>query len=134
MGWDYLVDPPRGVRTETLLRQDYKGIEKMVIRPYRPRASGDPTHVAYAVYRYPDGSKGAMVFLIDRSRGKFGYKNMEESLGPYEYDFPVAWLDELSPPPPDGYAVQWRERVRQKAAGTANALTLTSDYPSIRQE
>jgi hypothetical protein len=135
MGWDYLVDPPRGLRTATQLRKEFPAIEKIVVRQVRPhsRGSGDPTHVAYAIYRYQDGTKGAMVFLVDRGGGRFGYKARNESAGPYEYDFPVEWLAELSPPPP-GYAAQWRQRVRDKAEGKANAHTLTSDYESLREE
>lgn len=41
----------------------------------------------------------------------FCYKDMDETMGPYECDCPLRFLDGLSPA--DGYAEGWRERVRE---------------------
>jgi hypothetical protein len=42
----------------------------------------------------------------------FGYKDMEESMGPYESDCPAPILDLLTPTDRE-YAVQWRARCRE---------------------
>ena len=51
------------------------------------------------------------VVLIDEDPG-FGWalKRMDESVGPYAYDCPLEYLDEV--PSPGGYADEWRARVR----------------------
>ena len=45
----------------------------------------------------------------------FGYKYMEESMGPYECDCPEPILDLLTPTDRE-YAVQWRARCRENIA------------------
>ena len=45
----------------------------------------------------------------------FGYKDMEESMGPYECDCPEPILDLLTPTDRE-YAVRWRARCRENAA------------------
>jgi hypothetical protein len=45
----------------------------------------------------------------------FGYKDMEESMGPYECDCPEPVLDLLRPTDRE-YAVQWRARCRENIA------------------
>ena len=45
----------------------------------------------------------------------FGYKDMEESMGPYECDCPEPILDLLTPTDRE-YAVQWRARCRENTA------------------
>jgi hypothetical protein len=71
----------------------------------------------------PDGEgkvTGALVYLVDTKAGSdgfnFGWKDMDETMGPYdEGKCPAAILKLLSPLKPDApsYAKQWRER--QKA-------------------
>ena len=57
----------------------------------------------------------------------FGYKDMEESMGPYECDCPEPILDLLTPT--DGqYALQWRARCRENIA----ARHATAAKPSPR--
>jgi hypothetical protein len=45
----------------------------------------------------------------------FGYKDMEESMGPYECDCPEPILDLLTPTD-NRHALQWRARCRESAA------------------
>lgn len=40
----------------------------------------------------------------------WGYKGMDENWGPVEVNCPLSFLKEASPP--EGHAVEWRERVR----------------------
>jgi hypothetical protein len=60
------------------------------------------------------------VYLIERQGGDWGYKDMEESMGPYVYDCPLAFLD-MVPEPVNGYAKEWREKVRAYHATKASA-------------
>ena len=43
----------------------------------------------------------------------FSYKDMEESMGPYNYDCPASILDLLSPTDNE-YALNWRQKCREK--------------------
>ena len=44
----------------------------------------------------------------------FSYKDMDESVGPYNYDCPPSILDMLSPTEKE-YALEWRRRCRERA-------------------
>lgn len=46
----------------------------------------------------------------------WGYKDVDESMGPAYYTCPVSFLDEAQPEPTTGYAVEWRAEVRRRAA------------------
>ena len=48
------------------------------------------------------------------SRYAWGYKDVDETMGPYQHDFPVSWLDLLSPIDSE-YALEWRANVRKRA-------------------
>ena len=61
--------------------------------------------------------KYACVYLLkgrSNTRYGWGYKDMDESMHPYYYDFPVSWLDLLSPTDSEN-ARKWREEVRKRA-------------------
>lgn len=52
------------------------------------------------------------VALINGGRGSdWGYKDMDESMGPVEVDCPLRLIDKAGPPPND-WARDWREKVR----------------------
>ena len=54
----------------------------------------------WAVQRTEDGITFACLYLIkgrNESRDGWGYKDVDETMGPYQHDFPVSWLDLLSP-------------------------------------
>lgn len=82
-------------------------------------ATADPDH-------YQHDARGHFVFaaviLTTRRGGEWGYKAMEESMGPNEARCPKYILDILSPLNPDAksYAAEWRQRCedqRQKKTG-----------------
>lgn len=67
-----------------------------------------------------------LVVKINRYRGyeNFVYKEMDESMGPYENDCPAKLLDLLeqrTPEPPNEYAAEWRKRCRKNANKAAKA-------------
>jgi len=57
-----------------------------------------------------------LVWLTSRKKGQFGYKDMDESCGPYYWDMPKRLLDQLDQlaPNPPGCALDWRARCRAK--------------------
>lgn len=69
--------------------------------------------------KFLPGQTWALVMLIQRTRGyhNFGYKDMDESVGPVYYDAPAAVLNALSPTEND-YATKWREQCRANLAAT----------------
>jgi hypothetical protein len=58
----------------------------------------------------------AVVYLTSRRNGEFGYKDMDESMGPYYYDCPNRILNKLEvlSPNPSECAKKWRDTCRQK--------------------
>lgn len=61
----------------------------------------------------------------------WGYKDMDETCGPVEVNCPLSFLDKASEP--TGYAIEWREKVRQyhakrKAKKTAIAAGVVVKY------
>ena len=65
--------------------------------------------------------KYACVYLLkgrSNTRDGWGYKDMDETMHPYYYDFPVSWLDLLSPTDSEN-ARTWRENVRKRAEAIA---------------
>lgn len=64
-------------------------------------------------------SKGMRLICLDLIRYEpgagWGYKPMDETVGPYYYTVPATWLDEV-PDPKLGYSTDWRTRVREALA------------------
>lgn len=78
---------------------------------------------AYMAYRikYADGTERVVALVIllgyaPRSIHNFGYKDMDETMGPCEDDCPKRIFDLLTPLPEgdEQYAHDWRARVRKK--------------------
>lgn len=94
-------------------------------------ASSCPGNRVYyaAVQIMTDGAPGevfAVICLIrwnprDKEGMVFGYKDMDETVGPYETDCPARILDLLTPTDRP-YALAWRERCRANLALKARVL------------
>ena len=69
-------------------------------------------NVLWAVVTTKEGLNYAALFHLVKSGGSWGYKPMDEGMGPYFFSFPVHWLSLLAPPPNE-FAAKWRERVRE---------------------
>lgn len=55
--------------------------------------------------------RAILCFLISKQRnGGWGYKDLDETMGPCEVSCPLAFLDMV--PDPGSYATEWRARVR----------------------
>jgi hypothetical protein len=70
-----------------------------------------------------DGQKhrfiGISLLAYDRRDECWGVKDMEESMGVYEFDCPLYFFD-LVPTPPNEYAKNWREKVIAKTKERKN--------------
>ena len=126
MGWTYRSQCPQVTVTE-VMRNDVYG--EAVIDGEVARG------VWYGVWRY-NGRKIAVIALLDNFYGEgktaecglhFGYKEMDESMGPYCYDMPKTLYDQLDPLP-DGeewkYARRWRREVEKRIAEKNRQLEL----------
>jgi hypothetical protein len=64
--------------------------------------------------------EGRLVFLalvsckgVGGVGGPFGYKDMDEGMGPYFYKVPAAvWAEVKDTPPPNSTAAEWRKKVQ----------------------
>ena len=112
MGWTYYDRPPADVRAE--MDSVYGG-------PAAVLRSAIVDSVYYCAYTRPSGDVCAGVALLEVGRGTFGYKDMTEHMGPYQYGCPASVLDILTEPAPGPYAAQWRERCRANLAGEVAA-------------
>jgi hypothetical protein len=112
MGWTYFK-PPGGKRAVEILRDE--------IRPLMILRAEQIGSTVYAAVKAPSAPAEvfAMVFLIHRRNGQFGYKDMGEEMGPYESDCPASILNMLTDTDSQ-YARDWRARcwsnIRAKAA------------------
>lgn len=73
------------------------------------------TYYAAVEHQRPDGSVHvyAVVILTQRSKGEWGYKDMDESMDPNEARCPRSVLALLSPTD-SGFAQRWRERCERQ--------------------
>jgi hypothetical protein len=67
---------------------------------------------------YKDSGKTSRfigVYLMQNNKGYgWGYKDMDESCGPYQYGCPLSFFDMV--PDPGGYATEWRRLNRENHA------------------
>jgi len=144
MGWTY-SHRERGISHKEWFSQEFSGAELVDI------ASGyeNPTNL-YAALKTKDGKTVAVALLTRRapnSHFNYGYKDMDEGMGPNIHDCPERILDLLSPledlftPRNDGqegaydWAKNWRQRAREKVARRkarpklTDGLLLKLSYP-----
>lgn len=50
--------------------------------------------------------------LLEKYDGRWGYKRMDETAGPYYVSCPLSYIEMVDMYPPKGYAEQWRKNVR----------------------
>lgn len=117
MGWYY------GRREKGMSDLDYftryEGLPKE-----RILAHGSTMKAFYFAWRADDGSVIAGVYLKNWAKEdyyNFGYKPLDEAMGPAEFDCPAKVLDALSDPAPNEWAEQWRAKARARLAQRAKA-------------
>lgn len=117
MGWTYFACSSHE-KTENILRRNLEqnGQDGTTWRFHHLTMRGS---TAYAIVKLekPDGTVdywGEVILTSRKHHGEFGYKNMDEGMGPYRHDAPLSMIDELDrlAPNPGSYAQDWRNRVR----------------------
>ncbi len=124
MGWTEFNDFSHLSRAEVVARE-----LSQAATPENPKAWGfnqlwerGSTVYAVAWHENPEKFAGRMYFgivvLTRRKNGRFAYKDIDESMGPYYFDAPIAMLDMLDTlaPNPSGNALDWRARCRHAHA------------------
>jgi len=110
MGWDFIckdIEDPKGYLDAEFSGQRTSGAATRILR------SAMVGSVYYAAAEYTRPAEPTVVYAIvaltSRRGGEFGYKDMDDSMGPHESKCPVQILALLSPTKSD-YANKWRER------------------------
>ena len=109
MGWSFPYTTPTRETLVQYLRRPERFGEKLEL----VRACATGSHHWYLIRERETGLHWIGLDLMQGARGDgWGYKDMDESAGPNAIDCPLAYL--AAPHAErDGYAKQWRERVRE---------------------
>jgi len=124
MGWTFPIGHTRKQVIDELTKDDQEPLAGGGRRLFRCLArtfKGSPwAGVLYAVLesetqapdKAPESKRFILVAMIRRAGGEWGYKDMDESCGPYHHGCPLKYLD-MVPPPGDEFSNAWRARVRE---------------------
>jgi len=109
MGWTFPYTTPTRESLVQHLRRPERFGEKFEL--VRTCASG--SHHWYLIRERATGLHWIGLDLLQGSRGAgWGYKDLDETVGPCAVDCPLAYLD-APHAEREGWAAQWRERVRE---------------------
>jgi hypothetical protein len=112
MGWTYYYEcETKAAMRERILRECAWQSESSSGKPLLHRTVGNHLWVAQEHTTAPYGVRRTVVlFLLAKSDGAWGYKDMDETMHPYYYDCPQAVIDAAGPTThPE--AIRWREAV-----------------------
>lgn len=121
MGWTY-SHKPRGMKVKDFFAEEFnfdsdratgKVLDCKVVKLRT-------AYLAFETVTKEDGKRTvfALVCLLHfapRSYHNFGYKDMDEGMGPHRYDCPASILSMLTPPMNE-WARQWRGMCRARKA------------------
>lgn len=116
MGWTFPHDASRRDVIDELTRDQSK--DERVFRTLRKCFRGNTMYALHESGPVGETRKWLAVYLLQRSQGTWGYKDMDESMGPCYFDCPVSYLDEADETTSE-YAIKWRAEVRRLAAERA---------------
>jgi hypothetical protein len=123
MGWLYTEGQTRRQLIDNLTREwetaDRKG------STYKRYCSGNTLFTVTEIVNKHSGEimRYIGVYLLQREQNYgWGYKDMDESMGPYQYGCPLSFFDLV--PDPGGYATEWRKRNRENHARRFQKLEL----------
>ena len=80
----------------------------------------------YVAEKLDCGQRFIGLDLMEKSDSEWGYKDMDETVGPNYFDCPITFLDLAPNPPHEGYALEWREKVRERHARKKNPIQWAS--------
>lgn len=113
MGWLYSEGQTRRQLIAHLTKDWTSGETGKTFRCLKHTARGNVLWTVWEITK-PDGTTDRFIgcALMQTLKGYgWGYKAMEESMGPCYYSCPLSYLD-MVPCPDHEYAVEWREKVR----------------------
>ena len=118
MGWTFSESfTPAGIKRE--LETVIEGATVVGSATTMQRANGEIHSIYWQAIRTPAGAVVICCALLKCDGGEWGYKLMDESMGPNYYDCPLRLLDMASDPMPGTYAADWRAKVRAHHIGRA---------------
>jgi hypothetical protein len=118
MGWTFLYNAPEKRQVIAEVTQSSNNINCLC-----KALHGNELWTIW--YNSNTNEKLIILFLLARSGGNWGYKDMTEEMGPYFYQCPLAFLDEV---PVTNEA--WRAKVREFHAGKKQNRTLVRQIKS----
>lgn len=126
MGWEHT----KGASKADIIKRCLLGSAKPT--EYSPIAHKTVGNCLWVVFEHDSVDRNARfiaLYLLAKEQGfGWGYKAMEESMGPYEVSCPLQFL-EITPLPDSPYAQEWREKVREYHAKKSGQLTIKRDTP-----
>lgn len=116
MGWFFPYGATRSdIISELTPKERLSEDGKTVFRTLRHCCKGNVLYALHESGPVQDTRKWIGVAIMQKSEGSWGYKNMDESMGPCYYNCPVSYLD-AADEPVNEYAANWRREVRRQAA------------------
>jgi hypothetical protein len=114
MGWTTSYDWSNAEDVKRALLDDYaREADKFEVLGTRSTSYG--RHFWMAIKIKNTGRSFVCLFLLGGGfREGWGFKDVSEDMGPVDIDCPVELLD-MTDEPTEGYAVEWRKRVRAAA-------------------
>lgn len=116
MGWLYNTHPQS---KEAFIKEILQDFNKTLLLAHSVRDNR-----LWVLAQNPGQEPFIILFLLERHDGCWGYKDMDESMGPYYYDCPLSYLDRA--PEPMGFCrdhagsgKSWRDHVREHHAQVA---------------
>ena len=113
MGWLFMYGASRRDVIDHITRDQSN--EEGVCRTLRKYFRGNTMYALHESGKHGEVRKWIGIYLLQRSVEGWGYKDMDESIGPFCYDCPLSYLEEADEPINEN-ARKWREQVRLEAA------------------
>jgi len=118
MGWLFLQGAERRDIVNELTREHTNDQGEVVLRTLKHCCRGNVMYAVHETVASGSPLRFIGVHLMQRSDDGWGYKEMEEAMGPCYYDCPLSYF-ELAGDPRNEVAKEWREKVRRMAAKKA---------------
>lgn len=138
MGWTF-THRPKGQSTKQFFEGEFNYTKEdgSYGKVVDCKAHLDTAYIAYEVKRLNEIPVVMAVVCLTKyvkHAYNFGYKDMDETTGPYAYDCPKAILDKLTPTTNES-ALKWRESCKTKLAKNEEAKKLkVGDKVALRGE
>lgn len=127
MGWTF-THRPKGITTKRFFEDscNYSREDGSYGKILDCKAFLDTVYMAYEVKRKDSPKEVVGIVCLTKyvkDYHNFGYKDMDETMGPYSYHCPKSILDKLTPTDNEA-ALKWREKCKEQIAKNEKAKTL----------